>query len=55
MNYYHSQITDVITRTPIGGGVFQFVNNGEIEFDGIELEGKATLSDTWQLVGSYTA
>jgi len=54
LTYFHSDILDVITREPTGGGKFSFVNSGKMTFDGIELEGTSTLTERLSLTGSVT-
>ena len=52
--YYHSDTSDAIGRQRIDG-VNTFVNEqGNIEFNGIELEGHWDLNKQWYLQGSYS-
>jgi len=54
LTYYHSKIEDIILRQRVAGPLFTFVNAGTITFDGVELEGKAMLTDALSLLGSAT-
>ncbi len=49
--YYHSKMTSLIKRV---GYPIEFVNSGEIVFDGIEVEGKLLLGDRFTVAGSLT-
>ncbi|MEO5971440.1 MAG: TonB-dependent receptor [Bdellovibrionia bacterium] len=49
LGYYHSNMTNLIKRV---GFPIQFVNSGEITFDGIELEGKALVGSNLSLFGN---
>ncbi len=51
--YYHSVTEDAIGRA-IVDGTNTFVNQeGEVTFDGLELEGRWNMSPAWKLQGSY--
>lgn len=53
VTYYQSEITDLIERVP--GGPITFTNQGgDIDFEGVELEGKAHLSKHFRLSGNVT-
>ena len=52
LTYFQSEITDVIDRVSIGGGQFRFENVGTVESEGIELEGKTSLLDSWMFSAS---
>ncbi len=45
---------DLVVRTPITPTNASFDNKGKIEIEGIELETKISLMNTWYLTGSYT-
>ncbi|MEO7162245.1 MAG: TonB-dependent receptor [Bdellovibrionia bacterium] len=49
LGYYHSKMTNLIKRV---GYPIQFVNSGEITFDGIELEGKTLVGSNFSLFGN---
>jgi outer membrane receptor protein involved in Fe transport len=53
LTYYHSVSEDAVGRA-IVGGTNTFVNeDSEITFDGIELEGKWHINNSWRMQGSY--
>ena len=54
VTYFHSQIEDLIGRAPNGSGTFIFVNDGEANFEGVELEGRYNVNEHWVLHGSAT-
>ena len=54
LTFYHSEMEDIVTRQTISGGAFQFVNSGEIDFNGIELEGKTNINNQLSLNGSVS-
>lgn len=51
--YYHSVTEDAIGRAIIDGTNTSVNQEGEITFDGIELEGRWNISPLWRLQGSY--
>ncbi len=54
LTYYHSKVKSIILRQRLAGPLFTFVNAGAITFEGVELEGKAMLTDALSLLGSAT-
>lgn len=53
--YYHSIQTDALGNGKNGNGDETFINRPEeVEYHGIELEGKYRLNDAWQLEGSLS-
>jgi len=54
LTYYHSEMKDIVTKVPIPNDPpkQQYMNAGEITFDGVELEGKINFNDNWQATGS---
>ena len=52
ITFYESHIENVITRVRANDGVFDFVNAGDIKFEGIELEGTINPTKKWYLTGS---
>ena len=54
ITYFHSEIEDVINRVDIGGGTFQFVNEGTVSSKGVELEGNMKISKAMGLIASLT-
>lgn len=52
LTLYHSKTTDIISRIPSPGGGLTYTNSGEVNFRGIELEGKARLGAGWSTQGS---
>lgn len=44
---------DLIVRT-LQGNIITFINQGELNIEGVELEGKAVLAQNWYMLGSAT-
>ncbi|WP_101759778.1 TonB-dependent siderophore receptor [Oceanicoccus sp. KOV_DT_Chl] len=53
MTYYHSNTENSIGRAIVNGTNTAVNEDSKISFDGFELEGKWTISNTWQFQGSY--
>jgi outer membrane receptor for ferrienterochelin and colicins len=56
LTYYNSKYTNSITRQPIPDkpGVVTYVNQGELNMDGVEFEGKVSVSSKLFITGSAT-
>lgn len=54
LTFFHSEMKEIVNRQIVSPGVFQFVNSGEIDFYGFELEGKARITNQWSLNGNLT-
>jgi len=54
VTYYDSKIADQIGRgaNPMGAGLI-FVNQGHVNFKGVEIEGKYNVSQKWSFQGSW--
>ena len=50
---FRNEQDDLIVRAPVSEGVLQFVNQGKLTIEGLELEGKY-IRNKWYLNGSYT-
>ncbi|MBN2008702.1 TonB-dependent receptor [candidate division KSB1 bacterium] len=56
ITYYNSKYTNSISRLPIPGkpGVVTYINQGELNMNGFEFEGKASISSNVFITGSAT-
>ncbi len=54
LTYYHSEMKDIVARGLVASdsSVQQFINSGEITFNGVEFEGKINFNDYWKATGS---
>ncbi len=53
LTYYKSKQTDSVTVVA-PGGILSFANGGDVDFWGLEFEGKLNIYSGWQLIGSVT-
>jgi outer membrane receptor for ferrienterochelin and colicins len=52
VTYFHS-VTDGMIIYDAQGTIISYTNGGEQQFDGIEFEGKRSLSEHWNMLGSF--
>ena len=52
VTYFHS-VTDGMIIYDVQGAIITYANGGEQRFDGIEFEGKRSLSKHWNMLGSF--
>lgn len=54
LTYYNSKQKDTIIRGLGSTGVTTFLNGGDVDYQGIELESKASISKNWEVTGSVS-
>jgi outer membrane receptor for ferrienterochelin and colicins len=54
LTYYRTQQVNIIQRQLLGGHLYTFANQGQINFAGIEAEGKYAISPRWFLMGNFS-
>jgi outer membrane receptor for ferrienterochelin and colicins len=54
ITYYDSLQEDTITRAARSDGILTFVNMGEVDFEGIEVESKYRPNTQWEFLGSVS-
>jgi len=52
--FFHSKLSQLVTRERAADNVIDFVNKGKLTLDGWELEGKYNFNEHWHLMASYS-